>query len=127
MKNNIFYDIKMVADLFVNIRKARKEGTQVEVREVVKVPFNTGIGILNTVEGRALWNHNKKLFDAVQVEFNKLTQEEKHKLSFVPKDNEFVERAYIWRTMINSVLPPDDCRKAMITILHQYIHIKHLR
>ncbi len=58
-----FNDIKTAVDVFAEIRRARKEGAVVEVRKSRMLPvFNAGAGILDTVEGCTLWNHNNEVF-----------------------------------------------------------------
>ncbi len=122
-----FNDVKTAVDVFAEIRRARKEGAVVEVRKSRMLPvFNAGAGILDTVEGCTLWNHNNEVFKEIRGAFNTLPAEEKRRLAFSPKDGEFTERAYFWKALISSALPPEQTRKAMISILHWYIHIKRI-
>lgn len=122
-----FSDVKTAADVFTDIRRAGKEGTVVEIRKSRALPvFTAGPGILDTVEGCTLWNCNKDVFDEIQDTFNILSVEEKRRLAFSPKNGEFIERASFWRALIASVLSPEQTRKAMLSILQWYIHIKQL-
>lgn len=121
-------DVKTASGIFMDIRKARKEGAEVKVRKVRSLPvFSVGLGILDTVEGCTLWNRNKEVFGEIQGAFDALPEEERKKQTSAPKDGEFVERAYFWKTLISSALPPEQTRKAMISILEWYIHIKRRR
>lgn len=120
-----FSDVKTAADVFTDIRRARKEGAVVEIRKSRVLPvFTAGPCILDTVEGCTLWNRNKEVFDEIQGAFKSLPSEEKRRLAFSPENGEFIERASIWRSLIASVLSPEQTRKAMISILQWYIHIK---
>lgn len=120
-------DVKIAAGIFTDIRKARKEGTEVEVRKVRRLPvLSVGLSILDTVEGITLWNQNKDVFDAIERAFNALPDEERKKQTADLEDGEFTERAYFWKALISSALPPEQTRKAMISILHWYIHIKRI-
>lgn len=123
-----FSDVKTAADVFADIRRARKEGTVVEIRKSRVLPvFTAGPCIFDTVEGCTLWNRNKEVFDEIQCAFKALPVEDKKRLAFSPENGEFVERASIWRSLIASVLSPEQTRKAMISILQWYIHIKQVR
>lgn len=120
-----FSDVKTAADVFSDIRRARKEGTVVEIRKSRVLPvFSVGLSMFDTVEGCTLWNHNKEVFDEISSAFNALPDEERKRQTSAPKKGEFVERASFWRSLIASVLSPEQTRKAMISILQWYIHIK---
>lgn len=124
---NFFSDVKTAADIFLDIRKERKQGREVEVRKVKSLPvFCVGPGLLDTVEGIVLWNHSRQVYNKIENAFKALPDEEKKRQSFSPNDGEFIERANFWKTLVSSVLPPEQSRKAMMSILQWYIHIKQL-
>lgn len=123
---NIVTDIKTAVKMFTEIRKARKEGVAVEVRQCRQLPFVRCGGFYNTVEGLTLSNLDKKIVNRSQEAFNELTEDMKNLLYFSPKDGEFKDRANFWRYLLEPVLTAEELRTAMICILRWYIHIKHI-
>lgn len=121
-------DIKTAAQVFGDIRRGRKEGREIEVRRFRKVPFIVpGPAFLNTIEGCTLSNCGSDIFKRSQLAFAALSEEEKNRFLFVPKDGEFVERARFWKALLRPAMPPAQYRIAMTAILRWYIHIKRSR
>jgi len=123
---HIVTDIKAAVKIFSEIRKARKEGAEVKVRQCRQLPFVRCGGFYNTVEGLTLSYLDKKIVDSSQEAFNGLTEDVKDLLYFSPKDGEFADRANFWRYLLELVLTAEEMRTAMICILRWYIHIKHM-
>lgn len=123
---NIVTDIKTAVKMFTEIRKARKEGVAVEVRQCRQLSFVRCGGFYNTVEGLTLSYLDKKIVDNSQEAFNRLPEDVKDLLYFSPKDGEFADRANFWRYLLEPVLTAGELRTAMICILRWYIHIKHM-
>ena len=126
MMNNIVTDMKAAVNLFKDMRKARKEGIAVEVRQCQQLPFIRCGGFYNTVEGLTLSYLDKKIADNSQEAFNRLSEDVKNLLYFSPKDGEFADRANFWRYLLEPVLTAEELRTALICILRWYIHIKHM-
>lgn len=126
MQLNIVADIKEAVKMFTEVRKARKEGVAVEVRQYRQLPFIKCGGFYNTVEGCTLSWLDKRIVDKSQRAFNELPENVKNLLYFSPKDGEFTDRANFWRYLLEPVLTADELRVAMIHILRWYIHIKHM-
>ena len=128
MKNNLFTDAKTAVNLFRDMRKARKNGCNVEIRNVAELPFiNCGPGFLNTVEGCKLVNGDSSVYENVKQVFDGLSYELKNKLIFSPKDGEFIARAQFWKSVLKPVMDPKKYSLAIYLILHWYIHIKQMR
>lgn len=121
--SNFFKDAKKAIDIFTEIRKARKEGHEIEVRQLRQIPLYTGNSFLNTVEGCTLINHEEFIFEQVDEIFSQFSAEEQHRLAFAPKKGEFINRVNFWRENLSPVMTNRDYRKAMITIISWYIKI----
>lgn len=125
MKNNLFTDAKTTVNLFRDMRKARKNGCNVEIRNVAELPFiNCGPGFLNTVEGCKLVNGDSSVYENVKQVFDGLSYELKNKLIFSPKDGEFIARAQFWKSVLKPVMDQKKYSSAIYSILQWYIHIK---
>lgn len=124
--NNFITDIRAAVNMFTEIRKARKEGVAVEVRQCKQLPFIKSGGFYNTVEGCTLAWLDKRIVSRSQGAFNELPDDVKNLLYFSPKDGEFTDRANFWRYLLEPVLTAEELRTAMIRILRWYIHIKHM-
>lgn len=124
--SNVITDIKTAVKMFTEIRKARKEGAAVEVKQFRQLPFVKCGGFYNTVEGLTLAGLDKKIVNSSQGAFNGLSEDVKNLMYFSPKDGEFVDRANFWRYLLEPVLTAEELRTAMICILRWYIHIKHM-
>ena len=77
---NIVTDIKTAVKMFTEIRKARKEGVAVEVRQCRQLPFIRCGGFYNTVEDLTLSYLDKRIVDSSQEAFNGLPDDVKHLL-----------------------------------------------
>ena len=80
---HIVTDIKAAVKIFSEIRKARKEGAAVEVRQCKQLPFVRCGGFYNTVEGLTLADLDKKIVDSSQEAFNRLSEDVKNLLGFL--------------------------------------------
>ncbi len=112
------------------MRKARKDGVRIEVQraKTMEIPLIGGtVSFYSTVEGCQLANGDRIICDIAEEAFHGLLYEDKHRLTFSPKDGEFVERVYFWKTLFAPVMTPGQCRNAMLQILQWYIHIKQMR
>lgn len=124
---SILTDIQIAASLFKEARKARRSGSVIQVQQVKEYPVFTACGILSTVEGCTLMNGNGEIFCIAQRVFNELPYEERHRLTFSPKNGEFTERVQFWRELLRPVMSEKQCHEAMQTIIRWYIHIKRNR
>lgn len=122
-------DIKVAANLFLDMRKIRKDGMEVKVERKRMIPtFDVGTGFYDTVEGCTLANCEIQDVKNIAYEaFLKLPYEIKHFLSCPPKDGEFVERALFWNELFRSAMSPKQRSVAMSRILKWYITIKKRR
>lgn len=123
-RSTVFSDLKAAARLFTDMRKARKEGKKVEVKKAVQIPVIQSDGFYNTVEGCALSHCEREIANAAQKAFNSLADGEKHRLTFSPKNGEFAERVIFWKSLLKPAMTEQQYRKAILTIIHQYICIK---
>lgn len=123
-RGTVFDDLKATAGVFTDMRKARKEGSVVEVKKAVQIPVIQSGGFYSTVEGCALSRCEKGIVNAAQKAFSGLSDSEKHSLAFSPKNGEFVERVMSWKALLKPVMSEKQYRKAILTIIHWYIHIK---
>ena len=120
----ILKDLKTAAGLFVNMRKARKHGGAIRVEEKVQIPDIQPRGFYSTVEGCALSHCEKEIVNAAHGAFSRLSDSEKHRLTFSPKAGEFAERAAFWKNLLKPNMPERQYRKAILTLIRQYIRIK---
>lgn len=123
----IMNDLKAAAGLFVDMRKARKCGGAVRLEKKIQVPVFQSGGFYNTVEGCTLSHLSKEVRDLAEGVFNKLSDEEKHRMQFPPKDGEFADRVRFWRGILKPAMNGKQCHIAMCRIIHWYIHIKRMR
>lgn len=108
------------------MRKARKRGCGIRLEKKVKLPFIQSGGFYNTVEGCTLDHLDRKITDKAEEAFNKLSDEEKYRIQFSPKNGEFVERVRFWRNTLSPFMSEKQCHFAMYYIIHWYIHIKQM-
>lgn len=121
-------DIRTAANVFKQIRQARKTGADVEVRHITQIPVLKGApSFLDTVEGCALANLDYAIFEKAGAAFKELNYNIKRQLSFSPQNGEFVERAMLWRKILYKSLSGKQRYKAMKAILDNYIRIKEMR
>lgn len=125
---NILADIKTAVSVFGEVRRARKSGAEIKMQKVKQCPviLDTA-GILSTVEGCTLMNGNREIFYIVQKVFNELPYEERHRLTFSPKNGVFNARVQFWQKLLRPAMSAKQYHEAMQTILRWYIHIKRRR
>ena len=127
MMNNIVTDMKAAVNLFKDMRKARREGTGVVIKQCRELPFvKSGPGFYDTPEGCNLNHCGRRIDKAAREAFAALPYEEKRRMCFTPKAGEYVERVDFWRHMLEPVLTAKELRAAMMRLLHLYIHCKRL-
>lgn len=125
---NLVKDVKAAAKVFCEIRKGRSEGRQIGVQTNIQIPtFSMGCGFYDTVEGCTLSHCGQKIADSLDDAFMGLPFEERRRMTSVPEDGEFIERARFWSELMAPVLTPKQHHIAMMQILGWYVHIKHLR
>lgn len=124
-KNTILTDFKTDVNLFGDLRRARKNGSEVQIQRMIQVPYiNAGPGFLDTVEGCTLMHCERDIFERILEVFSGLPYEQKRCLAFAPKDGEFISRAQFWINTLKPVLTARQYHIAIDAILHWYIHIK---
>lgn len=127
MKANIITDIKTAVKMFTEIRKARREGTGVLIKQCRELPFvKSGPGFYDTPEGCNLNHCGRRIDKAAREAFAALPYEEKRRMCFTPKAGEYVERVKFWKNMLEPVLNAKELRAAMMRLLRLYIHCKRL-
>lgn len=126
MKNNILSDLKTSARLFLDMRKARKNGAEVIVEKKKVLPLIQTGGFYGTVEGCTLSHLDRAIVLKAQKAFKELPDEIKHQLQFSPEDGEFIERVRFWRDILNPVMDEKQYHIAMLEIIHWYICIKKM-
>ena len=123
----IWNDLKVAGGLFIDMRKARKRGSEIRLEKKVELPFIQTGGFYNTVEGCTLDRLDREITHKAEEAFCSLSEEEKYKMQFSPKNGEFVERARFWRNTLSPFMTEKQCYIAMHCIIHWYIHIKQMR
>lgn len=122
----IWNDLKVAGGLFIDMRKARKDGSEIRLEKRVQLPLIQSGGFYNTVEGCTLDHLDRKITDKAEEAFNRLPDEEKYKMQFSPQNGEFAERARFWRNTLSPFMTEKQCHIAMYQIIHWYIHIKQM-
>lgn len=126
--NNFIKDVKTAAELFKDIRNARKEGDAIEIRKMRSIPvYKIGPGFYSTVEGCTLSWLDRETVKIISAAYDELPVEDKMRLAISPEDGEFIERAYFWRDIMALVLNEKQLHIAFRKILCWYIHIKRKR
>lgn len=92
--------------------------------DVVVPVFSLGYNFCDTVEGCTLTHCEQGIQEAARNVFKGFTNEEKRKLSFSPREGEFVKRAHFWAERLRPALSRKQYHIAMYSILHWYVHIK---
>lgn len=123
---DLIKDIKSAVNIFRDMRKARRITRENEAKGSVMLPELRGRSFYNTVEGAVLSHCEKGIFKAAYKAFSQLDDEKKHQLCFSPREGEFIDRANSWKESLSPAMTEKQLRKAMIRIIHWYIHIKHL-
>lgn len=127
MKNNMISDARSAFGIFKDMRRARKDGTEIVIEKKKQLPLIQCGGFYNTVEGCTLSWLDQEIVDQAIIAFYNLPDAEKHRLQFSPEDGEFIERAKLWRNIMGTVMTEKQCHIAMNCIIHWYIHIKQMR
>lgn len=120
---NLIKDIKTAANLFLDMRKARKNGNEIVVEEKKVFPVIRSGGFYNTVEGCVLDGLERGIKQKAQEAFNELPDEVKYQLQFMPKSGEYKNRADLWRAILKPVMTDAQFHTAMGAIVDWYIHI----
>ena len=123
---DLIKDIKSAVSIFRDMRKARRTARENEANGIMMLPKLQGASLFNTVEGTVLSYCGKDITEAACKAFKELNHEKRNQLCFSPRNGEFIDRADFWRELLSSVMTEKQLRKAMIRIIHWYIHINHL-
>ncbi len=121
----LFQDIRTAANVFGEVRKARKAGASaVEIKPVYTVPVYTlKPCFLNTVEGCQTWKLGRDIDQAVSKVFYGLPYDVQRRLEFTPEEpGGWAERARFWQRQLRPVLPPRMYHDVMVLFLHWYAH-----
>lgn len=122
---NILQDIKTAANVFGEVRKARKSGASaVQIKPVYTVPCVTfKPAYLNTIEGCLTWKCGRDADRAVMEVFKSLPYEVQRRLEFTPLEpGGWGERARFWQQQLKPVLPPKMYHDVIILFIEWYIH-----
>lgn len=123
---NLIKDIKTAVSLFLDMRKTRKDGTEIVLKKRKVIPIIQTGGFYNTVEGCILSRY-EGICDVAEVAFDKLPDKVKYQLQFSPKSGEFTKRANLWRVMLKPVMTDKQYHIAIRAIIGWYIHIIKMR
>lgn len=120
---NLIKDIKTAANLFLDMRKAQKDGYEITLEKKRVLPLIRSGGFYGTVEGCCLDRLDRDIVLKAQKAFNALPDEVKYQLQFSPKAGEYKSRADLWRAMLSPFMTDRECRIAMRCIVSRYIRI----
>lgn len=123
--NGLLKDAKTAVRLFGEMRRARKDGGELEIRRSIPC-INLGPAFYDTIEGCLLTHYGKDIHDIALNFFGRLPYEEQRWLSFVPKDGEFMERVRFWQKSLKPIMTSRQYGVAIRAIIHWYIHIKQM-
>lgn len=121
--SNIIKDIKTVANVFLDMWRARKNGTEIVLEEKKVLPVIRSGGFYGTVEGCVLNHLDNEIGAKARAVFNALPDEVKYQLQFAPKSGEFKDRANLWRAALRPIMTDRQYHIAMNCIITWYIHI----
>lgn len=124
---NLVKDIKTAANLFLNMRKARKDGAEIVLEEKKTLPFIRTCSFYNTIEGCVLNHLSNEIECKAWEAYNALPDEVKYQLQFSPKSGEYKDRADLWRATLRPVMTDRQYHIAMNSIIAWYIHIVKMR
>ena len=112
---NILQDIKTAANVFGEVRKARKAGASgVQVKPVYTVPA-VHFGYWGfTMEG-CLFDGPK--WQPLRDVFNSFPEETQHALTFAPGDGEWGDRVRFWKEALRDTLEPDLYHEMILTLV----------
>ncbi len=111
---NIFSDITTAVKLTGEVRKARKEGANLEVRKTWAVPM-LKMGCWPWTMESCLF-YGEKWQPVVDV-FDALPEDTQHALTFAPKDGEWTDRVRFWKEHLRPVLPPKQYHEALLILI----------
>lgn len=118
---NILQGIKTAANVFGEVRKARKagaDGCQLHIARSVPV-YHLGYWI-ETMEGCLFYGQK---WQPVRDVFGNFPEETKRALVFTPKGHgEWAERARFWARELKPALPPELYHDAMLCLIGWYAH-----
>ena len=107
---NIFTDMATAIKLTCDMRAERKEGYNVRVEKVYRIPvIHTGYWSW-TPESSPFYGEKWK---PVRDVFKTFPEETQHALTFAPKDDEWASRVELWEEPLRKALPPDMYLEAM--------------
>lgn len=121
----ILQDIKAAANVFGEVRKARKAGAAaVQIKPVYTMPAVTfKPAYFNTIEGCQTWKCGFEAERAVMEVFKGLPYEMQRRLEFSPKEpGEWIARARFWQEHLRPALPPKTYHDVMLTLVSWYAH-----
>lgn len=104
MMSNLAKDIKTAVNLFLDMRQARKSGSELVLEKNRSFPIVHSDGFYNTVEGCVLNHLDNKIGDKAQEAFDALPDEVKYQLMFAPKSGEFKDRTNLWKEALKPVM-----------------------
>lgn len=119
---NILQDIKTAANVFGEVRKARKAGANaVQIKPVYTVPMlKTGLWPW-TME--ACLMRGGEVERAVVAVFKTFPHEVQRSLTFTPKEpGGWADRARFWKQQLKPVLPSKDYHSVMVRFIGWYAH-----
>lgn len=118
---NILQDIRTAANLFGEVRKARKAGADgFQVRSFRSVPvYHMGYWG-GTMEGCLFYGQKWK---PIRDVFGSFPEDVQRSLTFTPKGHgEWVERARFWARELKPALQPEMYHEAMLRLIGWYAH-----
>lgn len=114
-------DIRTAVRLTGEIRKARENGSTVEVRRVWRVPALKPTYWGYTMEFCLM--RDREMEKAILAVFNTFPEPIQHSLTFTPKGpGAWLERARFWQREFKPTLPPKMYHAAMVKFISWYAH-----
>ncbi len=126
----ILQDIKIAANIFGKVRKARESGASaVQIKPVYTVPVVTfKPAYMNTIESCQTWKLGRDTNQAVEAVYNGLPYETQRKLEFTPKEaGGWVARAKFWQKELKPALLPKMYHATMALLINRYAHCLRMR
>lgn len=115
----ILQDIATAVRLTGEVRRARKHGTEVEVRTIRRTPAYEPSFWSNTIESTLIHGEQEA---AVRAVFYSLNKEMQHSLAFAPVIGGWIGRAQFWQRELKPTLPPALYHAVMMDFLSWYRH-----
>ncbi len=124
----ILQDIKIAADVFCEVRKARKAGAEaVKIKPAFTVPCATFTpAYLNTIEGCQTRKLGREIDQAVKEVFDCLPYETRRQIE---RDDmgSWADRARFWQRQLKPALPPKEYHAVMTLFIGWYAHCLRMR